>query len=471
MLIKTKSLLVFTLVTSLVTGCGNDGQDGTNPDDVPQSQDSDATGTDDGTETSKPDSGDQGDQGSDDSSDTDDGNGEQDETDGQETPENQEEQQEDPQQEDPQEEPESISCEHDICVVDYPDIAEGKAESLGNTYYSCVEGVLGEVKTCPENQICMDGGCVDAFTEGDEKSCLISPDDALSLMHENDYGRCSANGNYSIVCRYGKLTVRSCERPCENAEYGYVRCPQTQEDEALVYYDRYTNSRFSLHYAQLSDEEKTIYRALFSAVLNHEEEYSIQSISKDSCQKVLDAFKADASDLAGQKLSLSAKSSEEDPATLENCQYKLKYTEKTEDQINQDKALQKAAFEILETMDVYSSDVEKEMAVHNWMLTNIKKDSNSKTVYGAIVEHAANNKGLSDAFRYLMVRLMIPTFGVAGGSKSTPWNIIQIDGNYYNIDVALDRLSKCDALGYEGESCPKYTYFNRSDEFFNQHDG
>lgn len=63
------------------------------------------------------------------------------------------------------------------------------------------------------------------------------------------------------------------------------------------------------------------------------------------------------------------------------------------------------------------------------------------TAYGALVEHAADSKGMALAYRALCARLDIPCIVVEGmvrnlGMEPHFWNIITLDGENYHVDVS-----------------------------------
>lgn len=76
--------------------------------------------------------------------------------------------------------------------------------------------------------------------------------------------------------------------------------------------------------------------------------------------------------------------------------------------------------------------------------------------YGALVDGKAVCDGYTKAFQYLLQRVGIQSFmvtGIGNGVKHA-WNIVRIDGKYYNVDLTWDD-QKSDII---------YTYFNITDE-------
>lgn len=78
-----------------------------------------------------------------------------------------------------------------------------------------------------------------------------------------------------------------------------------------------------------------------------------------------------------------------------------------------------------------------------WLSGNCTEDGGTEypdTAYGAAVEHAENSQGVALAYRALCARLEIPCTVVEGsvgamGAEPHFWNIIELDGDSYHVDV------------------------------------
>ena len=99
---------------------------------------------------------------------------------------------------------------------------------------------------------------------------------------------------------------------------------------------------------------------------------------------------------------------------------------------------------------VNGSNYNKALIVHDTlvdMLEYDQNDSNSNThnIYGAFVNRSVVCEGYAKSFKYIMDSLNIPCIlvgGVATNNTSTTeshmWNYIQLDGNWYGVDVTWD---------------------------------
>ena len=110
----------------------------------------------------------------------------------------------------------------------------------------------------------------------------------------------------------------------------------------------------------------------------------------------------------------------------------------------------------------YLEDVRKQMAeqiatdgiyrklgkVHNWLIEVVSYDNTSKnqhTIYGALADNKAVCEGYARAFKYLMDATGVPCVLVSGTAtnsrgeeESHAWNYVQINENWYAVDVTWD---------------------------------
>ena len=136
--------------------------------------------------------------------------------------------------------------------------------------------------------------------------------------------------------------------------------------------------------------------------------------------------------------------------------------------------------EIARQLDGYS-DYEKIKEVHNWMIENIEYDVDLEadepySISGALTEGKAVCEGYARGFKYIMDELNIPCILVsgtgtnsAGETESHAWNYVQLDGNWYAVDVTWDDPIVI-GNGYLSEET-KYTHFLKgSNTFFSSHE-
>ncbi len=118
-----------------------------------------------------------------------------------------------------------------------------------------------------------------------------------------------------------------------------------------------------------------------------------------------------------------------------------------------------AADELLKGITPSMPEFERERLLHDRLAKSITYDLNEKyahTAYGALVNGRAVCDGYTQAFQYLLQRVGIQSFMVTGTGKggNHAWNIVRIDGRYYNVDLTWD----------DQESDTFHAYFNITDE-------
>lgn len=95
------------------------------------------------------------------------------------------------------------------------------------------------------------------------------------------------------------------------------------------------------------------------------------------------------------------------------------------------------------------NNYEKIKYVHNWIVDNVKYDTNNSeniaNIYGCLVNKSVVCEGYARAFKYLLDELNIPCIlvsGVAiddnGNSERHAWNYVYIKNNWYAIDPTWD---------------------------------
>ncbi len=132
----------------------------------------------------------------------------------------------------------------------------------------------------------------------------------------------------------------------------------------------------------------------------------------------------------------------------------------------------KAAFDaalVKALADMWSlpDDVSRAKYAHDFLVDTVDYTydmPHGQTAYGAVVDRKCVCAGYSRAFQYMMQKMGIRCAYILGissseaGSGSHAWNIVELDGEFYAMDVTWD-----DPLGAQpGSFC--YDYFNTTDE-------
>lgn len=205
---------------------------------------------------------------------------------------------------------------------------------------------------------------------------------------------------------------------------------------------------FYPYFNMLTNTEQTIYRQIYANAMDKNQKF--RSVIKDvEIDDVQDAFVAvyyDHPELYwldktfytyyrknGDFLELDLSFNDVDPSAFEN-----------------------AAASLAPTGDAYSM----EKSVHDSLTsknTYSYASPRNQSAYSAMVEGTSVCAGYSRAFQYLMQQQGIPCYFCVGfAGEPHAWNIIYLDGEYYNVDVTWDDT--------DDERVNTYTYFNKSDD-------
>ncbi len=124
-------------------------------------------------------------------------------------------------------------------------------------------------------------------------------------------------------------------------------------------------------------------------------------------------------------------------------------------------------------------DYNKILTVHDTLVDLIEYDTtysrtNTHNIYGALIEHKVVCEGYAKSFKYIMDALNIPCILVSGTAtnssgetESHMWNYVQIDGNWYGIDLTWDDPI---VVGAPSKNIIRHNYFLKGyNTFSNSH--
>jgi hypothetical protein len=122
---------------------------------------------------------------------------------------------------------------------------------------------------------------------------------------------------------------------------------------------------------------------------------------------------------------------------------------------------------IVDMASQYTSDVEKEKFVHDYLVDTVAYNVNApmnQSAYSAIINGSSVCAGYSRAFQHILMQMGIPTYyctGYANG-EAHAWNIIGLGDYFYNVDSLWN-----DNIG-DNYQTRSYLYFNVPDSEFNK---
>ncbi len=130
------------------------------------------------------------------------------------------------------------------------------------------------------------------------------------------------------------------------------------------------------------------------------------------------------------------------------------YNELAKNKEQNQKALEAAAEEYVKGAEKYLTLYAKEVYVHDTLMKNVEYDSKAawnQTAYSALVEGETVCAGYARAFQYIMQKIGIPCYFCTGyAGESHAWNIVKLEGEYYNVDVTWNDTNPNTHLYFNG---------------------
>lgn len=235
------------------------------------------------------------------------------------------------------------------------------------------------------------------------------------------------------------------------------------------------------YYHQLNKQEQEVYKAFYDGVMTHEEIIPIPvrgKFSQESFERIFMAMTRDNPLI--YFLNQSACSTASDMfGHLAICPQYFFSKEKVKEYNRKIEKVVNGLAGQLRLLEC--SDYEKEIRIHDWICQNIEYDYEgtdksklsrviaSHNILGVFAHHKAQCEGIAKAVKVLLnavdVKCIVVTGDAVKKGESVPhaWNIVNIDGEPYQLDVTWD----IGALGKE-KQCIAYDYFNLTDELMGQ---
>ncbi|MBQ8228740.1 MAG: hypothetical protein IJZ88_06985 [Clostridia bacterium] len=227
-------------------------------------------------------------------------------------------------------------------------------------------------------------------------------------------------------------------------------------------------SAYKNHYSKLNNNQKKAYNHILDEIFNAEYEFP------DMIQVPL---------MTGEELTAVVEAVNYDNPTVmcigrdntiitsdDLCYLKPNYTMSPPQQRVMLNTLDSVCNSILSHIDTDADDFEKELFIHDYIVNNCTYDSavalSSSTPYSCLVDGLSACEGYSKAAKLLLEKAGLECYTVSGQATSTDgkteghmWNIVNIDGAYYHLDVTWD-----DPTNQSGKETVSHLFMNLSDE-------
>ncbi len=206
-------------------------------------------------------------------------------------------------------------------------------------------------------------------------------------------------------------------------------------------------SAYKNHFAQLSEQQKKAYNHILNEIFNAEYEFpsliQIPLLTGDELTEIIKALKYDNPTL----MCLGRDSTLVTSDGL--CFFQPGYIMTPAVQRTKINTLDQKCQQILSALPENSGEFEKELFIHDYIVNNCTYDfevaETSSTPFSCLIEKFAACEGYSQATKLLCEKAGIECYTVSGDAvnydgetEGHMWNIINIDDEYYHLDVTWD---------------------------------
>ena len=234
--------------------------------------------------------------------------------------------------------------------------------------------------------------------------------------------------------------------------------PSTAEIEL---FNNELENRTYYYYNNLTDEQKTAYITVYSAIISFQDTRRIAT-NADKIEDIFIAVLYDNPQIFW--VNSNFKFYDYDGSVQLNLTYRK--TKAEVDEIN--KNLNEKITHIMSSLDEDLSDYEIEKYLHDYVCKNTVYDKatlgkTGDTAYSSLIDGKTVCEGYARAMQILLDSAGIKNYVVVGdgvtedGTEAHMWNIVQIDGENYHLDVTWNDTSMDERYGY--------FYFNVTDAF------
>lgn len=249
---------------------------------------------------------------------------------------------------------------------------------------------------------------------------LLSMASSIALLCSCDNTKPPEEGTYNVVSGGTSITVTEEKSPDYNT-------PSFTFDNMTTHYGYY----------QLSDKEKEIYDQTVENLSRFEPHVPLDCDAK-TFEKILELIRIEQLSFS-QVVDRSIGEFDSDTQKY-NVDIEYRFTPVQIEQMNFE--VQKKADEIMQGITDDMNDYQKLKYFHDYLIINCESSTDDEygdTMYGTLIRKKALCEGYAKTFSYLCNRAGIPNIIVTGYTGvAHMWNMVQLDGKWYHIDVTLD---------------------------------
>ncbi|MGN0675949.1 MAG: transglutaminase domain-containing protein [Oscillospiraceae bacterium] len=261
-----------------------------------------------------------------------------------------------------------------------------------------------------------------------EPSAQLSESATVTASSSSDKSTDSSSGtekkSESVLNKESDSTVDDDEK----TEYEVVKLAGEREIERPYSYN------------QLNEKQLYIYDAIITAVEQYRTDVPISTLMEVTAEDYCEVYQQIYNDehalfYIDTKMQYAVNSTTKYIASAVIF-YKYSETEA----LKMQKAIDAEADKIIGMITPEMTDYDKVKLFYDYLAENVVYDEsagNCRDIYGVFVDKKAICGGYSKAFSYLCDKVGIETITVTGDADGQPhmWNMVKIDGQWYNIDV------------------------------------
>lgn len=221
-------------------------------------------------------------------------------------------------------------------------------------------------------------------------------------------------------------------------------------------------------YSVLDDETKTVYDQVLNAILTYETEVTVSTEDSDVLQNAYDAVMSDYGGLFwvfGYQANTYHTGN-----TVLGLTFSPTYTMTQSEQEETQAQIDAVVEQWLSNLPADASDYDKSKYVYDMLIQNCDYDvnaENNQNIISVFLQGATVCQGYADAAQYLLTQLGIQSNVIVGtaNNESHAWNLVQLDGDYYYMDVTWGNSTYSDS---EDAKFINYAYLNITSEEISQ---
>lgn len=226
---------------------------------------------------------------------------------------------------------------------------------------------------------------------------------------------------------------------------------QSPDDVTCVSSERYVHNT-------LSSEQQTVYDEMLDAIMHMEEEVRLSTTNKEDVKTCYNAICADYGEIfwvdscSYNELTLFGK-----PCAVS---FVVRYAYTPEEVTAYQNKMKPVVDEYLEQLAACETDYEKTELLYRKLIREVGYDmgaENNQNILSVFLGKQTVCQGYACATQYLLQQAGIPCVIVTGTAQGQPhaWNMVQLDGDYYYMDVTWGNT---DFLGETGKAAGSINY-------------